>query len=58
MENQIRKGFVFKNYQAPNLSTFDKLFPIFKELITHTSGDFYEAIYWFRQFDQEYQLND
>jgi len=58
MENQIRKGFVFKNYQAPNLSPFDKLFPIFKELITHTSGDFDEAIDWLRQLDQEYQLTD
>ncbi len=58
MENQVRKGFVFKNYQAPNLSPFDKLFPIFKELITHTSGDFDEAIDWLRQLDQEYQLTD
>ena len=58
MENQDRKGFVFKNYQAPNLSPFDKLFPIFKELITHTSGDFDEAIDWLRQLDQEYQLTD
>ncbi|MBL0013561.1 MAG: VWA domain-containing protein [Flavobacterium sp.] len=58
MENQARKGFVFKNYQAPNLSPFDKLFPIFKELITHTSGDFDEAIDWLRQLDQEYQLTD
>jgi uncharacterized protein with von Willebrand factor type A (vWA) domain len=58
MENQVRKGFVFKNYQAPNLSPFDKLFPIFKELITHTSGDFEEAIDWLRQLDKEYQLTD
>ena len=58
MENQVRKGFVFKNYQAPNLSPFDKLFPIFKELITHTSGDFDEAIDWLRQLDKEYQLTD
>lgn len=58
MENQHRKGFVFKNYQAPNLSPFEKLFPIFKELITHTSGDFDEAIDWLRQLDEEYQLTD
>ncbi len=58
MKNQVRKGFVFKNYQAPFLSPFDKLFPIFKELITHTSGDFEEAIDWLRQLDQEYQLTD
>jgi len=51
-----RKGFVFKPYEAKNQSPFDKLFEIFKELITHTSGDFDEAIAWLRQLDQEYQL--
>jgi Ca-activated chloride channel family protein len=58
MKNQFRKGFVFKNYQAPDQSPFEKLFLIFKELITHTSGDFEEAIDWLRQLDQEYQLTD
>ena len=42
--NYKRKGFVFKTYEAPFQSPFDKLFDIFKELITHTSGDFDEAI--------------
>ena len=46
MEKNVKKGFLFKNYEAPNLSPFDKLFEIFKELITHTSGDFDEAIEW------------
>src|SRR5690606_6000158 len=51
-----RKGFVFKKYEAPNQSPFDTLFEIFKELITHTSGDFDEAIDWLRELDKEYQL--
>jgi len=51
-----QKGFVFKNYKSPFQSPFDKLFDIFKELITHTSGDFDEAIDWLRQLDVEYQL--
>ena len=51
-----RKGFVFKNYEAPSQSPFEKLFDIFKELITHTSGDFDEAIDWLRELDKEYQL--
>ncbi|WP_026755380.1 VWA domain-containing protein [Sediminibacter sp. Hel_I_10] len=55
-ENPQKKGFVFKPYEAPNLSPFDKLFEIFKELITHTSGDFDEAIDWLRQLDKEYEL--
>lgn len=58
MKNDIKKGFYFKQYQAPNLSPFDKLFEIFKELITHTSGDFDEAIDWLRELDKEYKLTD
>ena len=49
-------GFVFKTYEAPNQSPFEKLFEIFKELITYTSGDFDEAIDWLRQLDKEYEL--
>lgn len=51
-----RKGFVFKQYEAPEQSVFEKLLEIFKELITHTSGDFDEAMDWLRQLDQEYEL--
>lgn len=57
MKNENKKsGFVFKTYEAPNQSPFEKLFEIFKELITYTSGDFDEAIDWLRQLDQEYDL--
>ncbi|WP_248723932.1 VWA domain-containing protein [Seonamhaeicola sp. ML3] len=51
-----RKGFVFKKYEAPSKSPFDTLFEIFKELITHTSGDFDEAINWLLELDKEYKL--
>jgi Ca-activated chloride channel homolog len=56
METSRRKGFIFTKYEAPNQSPFDKLFEIFTELITHTSGDFDEAIDWLRQLDKEYEL--
>ncbi|OZV68036.1 vWA domain-containing protein [Winogradskyella aurantia] len=57
MNNNMKKsGFVFKTYEAPNQSPFEKLFEIFKELITYTSGDFDEAIDWLRQLDKEYEL--
>ncbi|MDT8414141.1 MAG: hypothetical protein RQ735_02080 [Flavobacteriaceae bacterium] len=49
-------GFIFKSYEAPFQTPFEKLFEIFKELITHTSGDFDEAIDWLRQLDKEYKL--
>jgi Ca-activated chloride channel homolog len=58
MKNTIKKGFYFKTYEAPFQSPFDKLFTIFKELITHTSGDFDEAIEWLRELDKEYKLTD
>ncbi|MBF02461.1 MAG: hypothetical protein CMP76_04105 [Flavobacterium sp.] len=54
--NVNASGFQFTKYEAPFQTPFDKLFPIFKELITHTSGDFDEAIDWMRQLDEEYQL--
>ena len=55
-EKPNKSGFVFKTYEAPNQSPFEKLFEIFKELITYTSGDFDEAIDWLRQLDKEYKL--
>jgi uncharacterized protein with von Willebrand factor type A (vWA) domain len=58
MTNENKKGFYFKQYEAPNQSPFEKLFGIFKELITHTSGDFDEAIDWLRELDKEYKLTD
>ena len=50
------KGFVFRSYEAPEQSIFDRLLDIFMELITHTSGDFDEAIDWLRELDKEYNL--
>ena len=57
-KNNTRKGFVFKTYEVENQSPFEKLFEIFKELITHTSGDFDEDIDWLRSLDKEYKLTD
>ena len=56
MKTNNRKGFKFTSYQAKNISPFEKLFEIFKELIVHTSGDFEEAIDWLRELDTEYEL--
>ncbi|MFY0629152.1 MAG: VWA domain-containing protein [Flavobacteriaceae bacterium] len=58
MKENKRKGFVFKTYESPYQTPFEKLFEIFKELITYTSGDFDEAINWLRQLDVEYKLTD
>ncbi len=53
-----RKGFRFSTYEAPQQTPFEKLFEIFKELITHTSGDVDEALDWLRELDAEYGLTD
>ena len=51
-------GIRFTKARAKEQSPFERLFEIFKELITHTSGDFDEAIDWLRELDKEYQLTD
>jgi len=56
MGNITKKGFRFENYKVPEQTPFDKLFEIFKELITHTSGDVDEALDWMKQLDKEYEL--
>ena len=53
-----RKGFRFTSYEAPERTPFEKLFDIFQELITHTSGDVEEALDWLRELDKEYGLTD
>ncbi|MEJ6547686.1 MAG: hypothetical protein QNL73_07125 [Flavobacteriaceae bacterium] len=58
MVNLNRKGFRFTPYKAPHQTPFERLFEVFKELITHTSGDFDEAIDWLRELDKEYKLTD
>ena len=50
------KGFVFKKFEKEQQSTFDKLLDIFKELVTHTSGDVDEALDWLNELDNEYGL--
>ena len=51
-----RSGYVFTPYEAPEQTPFDKLFDIFSELITHTSGDVDEALDWLNVLDKEYSL--
>ncbi len=53
-----RKGFRFTSFEASEQTPFEKLFDIFQELITHTSGDVEEALDWLRELDKEYELTD
>jgi len=51
-----KSGYVFTPFEAPNQSPFEKLFKVFSELITHTSGDVDEALDWLKILDKEYHL--
>jgi len=53
-------GHKFAKYIADRdkKSPFEKLFDLFMELLTYTSGDVDEAIDWLRQLDEEHKLTD
>lgn len=51
-------GYRFSKYNPKHQSPFDKLFDIFKQLLTYTSGDVGEALSWLTELDKEYQLTD
>lgn len=55
-QKHFKSGFVFTKHIPEDQSPFEKLFDIFQELITHTSGDFDEAMDWLKQLDEEYEL--
>ena len=50
------KGFTFSKHIPKDISHFDRVFDIFKELLTHTSGDIEEAFDWLNELDEEYNI--
>ena len=57
-KKDLVSGIRFSKFEKKEQTPFERLFEIFKELITHTSGDFDEAIEWLRELDKEYGLTD
>ncbi len=51
-------GYRFSKYNPKEQSNFDRLFDIFKQLLTYTSGDVSEALSWLTELDKEYKLTD
>ncbi|MCB0792051.1 MAG: VWA domain-containing protein [Flavobacteriales bacterium] len=51
-------GFRFTRYVPPrdDRSPFERLLPLFLELLTHTSGDVEEALDWMRELDKDHDL--
>ena len=52
----LRKGFIISKHIAEEVDHFDRVFDIFKELLTHTSGDIDEAFDWLNSLDAEYKI--
>ena len=50
------KGFVFKKHVPEEVSHFERVFDIFKDLLTHTSGDIEEAFEWLEMLNKEYDI--
>src|SRR5690554_4353271 len=52
------QGFNFTEYipEKDERTPFEKLLPIFLELVTHTSGDVEEALAWMRELDKSHNL--
>ena len=50
------KGFTFSKHIEKAVSDFDRVFGVFKELLTHTSGDIEEAFEWLNTLDNEYNI--
>ncbi len=57
-KKRLSDGFVFTPHTEEDKPLFDKLLEIFKELVTHTSGDADEALEWMRELDHEYNLTN
>ncbi|MBU4538143.1 MAG: VWA domain-containing protein [Weeksellaceae bacterium] len=52
----FRKGFTFTKHSPEEISHFDRVFEVFKDLLTHTSGDIEEAFEWLEMLDKEYDI--
>jgi uncharacterized protein with von Willebrand factor type A (vWA) domain len=52
----INQGFTFSKYTPEEVSHFDRVFDVFKDLLTHTSGDIEEAFEWLEMLDKEYDI--
>ncbi|MDA9125878.1 VWA domain-containing protein [Flavobacteriaceae bacterium] len=50
------KGVTFSKHIVKDVSDFDRVFGVFKELLTHTSGDIEEAFEWLNTLDKEYNI--
>ena len=55
-QTNFNKGFTFTKHTPEEISHFDWVFDVFKDLLTHTSGDIEEAFEWLEMLDKEYDI--
>jgi uncharacterized protein with von Willebrand factor type A (vWA) domain len=53
----VHQGFTFSKH-VPEISNFDRVFDVFRDLLIHTSGDLEEAFEWLDMLDREYNIFD
>ena len=51
-------GYRFSKYTPQGQTPFDRLFDLFKQLLTYTSGDVAESLSWLTDLDKEYKLTN
>ncbi len=52
----LGKGYIFSKHVPKEIAHFDRVFDVFKELLTHTSGNVEEAFEWLDVLDKEYSI--
>lgn len=52
----FQQGYTFSKHIPEEISNFDRVFDVFKDLLTHTSGDIEEAFEWLDMLDKEYDI--
>ena len=55
-ENKLEMGLIFSKHVPEEVSHFERVFEVFKELITHTAGEVEEALEWLEMLHQEYHI--
>jgi len=54
---RAHSGLRFQKFTGKDLSPFEEMLKLFKELLLHTAGDVDEAVDWLRELDKEYSLS-
>jgi len=54
----VHQGFTFSKHVPEEISNFERVFDVFRDLLIHTSSDLEEAFEWLDMLDREYNIFD